>query len=291
MSDEYLDLVLEEAQQLINHQPTDTPTAEINLHEYLRFAIHCLLESEAERTYTKEPRVPRVTVGYASDQAMFETWGSDVDWWSELSPQANASRFWVFYPATEDGVPLQVGRLMEAIGAWRVWTGDPTTPGVSDFRDRRETHYLWPHDHPIVDLLAARVQATTATATAVPDGGVTRASCTDGLAQEAGVRQTGAPDEELAPRTRRAIAESMDVSLLAKGGQYEVQSESGNSYVVDIVGESCSCPDWNQRTPAGGCKHMRRVDREIKRGSVPRPDGRVIHRRGSDCQLDCRSNT
>jgi len=44
---------------------------------------------------------------------------------------------------------------------------------------------------------------------------------------------------------------------------------------VDVIGESCTCPDWQQRSPAGGCKHLRRVDHEIKRGRVPRPDGRL----------------
>jgi len=43
-----------------------------------------------------------------------------------------------------------------------------------------------------------------------------------------------------------------------------------------VVDESCTCPDWQQRIPDGGCKaYMRRVDNEIKRGRVPRPDGRL----------------
>ncbi len=67
----------------------------------------------------------------------------------------------------------------------------------------------------------------------------------------------------------------MDDSLLSKGGRYEVQSASGNRYEVDVVDESCTCPDWQQRSPEGSCKHLRRVDREIKRGRVPRPDGRL----------------
>jgi hypothetical protein len=61
----------------------------------------------------------------------------------------------------------------------------------------------------------------------------------------------------------------MDVSLLSKGGRYEVQSASGNRYEVDIIGESCTCPDWQQRSPEGGCKHLRRVDHKIKRGRSP----------------------
>jgi hypothetical protein len=67
----------------------------------------------------------------------------------------------------------------------------------------------------------------------------------------------------------------MDVSLLAKGGVYEVHSQSGNIYEVDVVSSSCTCPDWQDRKPEGGCKHLRRVDMEIKAGAVPRPDGHL----------------
>ena len=80
---------------------------------------------------------------------------------------------------------------------------------------------------------------------------------------------------ELDPRTRRAREEDMDVSLLAKGGVYEVHSQSGNTYEVDIVTQSCICPDWQEREPEGGCKHLRRVDMKIKTGAVPRPDGHL----------------
>ena len=66
----------------------------------------------------------------------------------------------------------------------------------------------------------------------------------------------------------------MDISLLSRGGHYEVQSVSENRYEVNAIKESCSCPDWQQRSPAGGCKHLRRVNHEIKRCRVPRPDGR-----------------
>ena len=55
------------------------------------------------------------------------------------------------------------------------------------------------------------------------------------------------------PHTRRAVTEELSVSLLEKGCRDEVQSASGNRYEVDIVGESCTSPDWQQRSPAGGC--------------------------------------
>ena len=82
-------------------------------------------------------------------------------------------------------------------------------------------------------------------------------------------------DTEPDPRTQRAREEDMDVSLLAKGGVYEVHSQSGNIYEVDIVAQSCTCLDWQEREPEGGCKHLRRVDMEIKTGAVPRPDGHL----------------
>ena len=74
-------------------------------------------------------------------------------------------------------------------------------------------------------------------------------------------------------RTRRAREEAMEVSLVRRGGIYEVHSASGNAYEVDIGMGTCSCLDWQTHEPDGGCKHVRRVDMEIKNGRVPRPDG------------------
>lgn len=85
-------------------------------------------------------------------------------------------------------------------------------------------------------------------------------------------------ESALDPRTRRAREEDMDVSLLEKGGLYEVRSQSGSTYEVDVIAPSCTCPDWQQREPTGGCKHIRRVDFEIKAEDVPRPDGRLPER-------------
>lgn len=67
----------------------------------------------------------------------------------------------------------------------------------------------------------------------------------------------------------------MDVSLLQKGGIYEIQSESGNIYEVDVASETCTCPDFTKRNPSGGCKHLRRADLEIQGENVSRPDGRL----------------
>ncbi len=67
----------------------------------------------------------------------------------------------------------------------------------------------------------------------------------------------------------------MTVALRRAGGVYDVTSESGNTYRVDIAAGTCSCPDWQAREPDGGCKHLRRVRLEVRLGRVPTPDGRL----------------
>lgn len=76
-------------------------------------------------------------------------------------------------------------------------------------------------------------------------------------------------------RARRAREEEMDVALRRQGGIYEVQSESGNVYEVDVLEHSCTCPDSQQTDPPGGCKHVRRVQADVQAGRVPRPDGKL----------------
>lgn len=79
------------------------------------------------------------------------------------------------------------------------------------------------------------------------------------------------------PRTRRALVETMVVHFGRRGGHYTVDSESGATYEVDIARRTCTCPDFAKRgaalRDAGGCKHVRRVDLDIRVGTVPRPDG------------------
>ncbi|RQG94820.1 hypothetical protein [Natrarchaeobius chitinivorans] len=78
------------------------------------------------------------------------------------------------------------------------------------------------------------------------------------------------------PRTRRALTEDIDVRFGQQGPVYTVLSESGTTYVVDVEKETCTCPDFEQRQPDGGCKHLRRVDLEIRTGLVPAPDGTFV---------------
>lgn len=73
-------------------------------------------------------------------------------------------------------------------------------------------------------------------------------------------------------REGRAQNQEMSVSLLRQGGIYEVESSSGATYVVDVLAESCSCPD---DPPSGSCKHVRRVRTDIRAGLVPLPDGTI----------------
>jgi hypothetical protein len=84
-----------------------------------------------------------------------------------------------------------------------------------------------------------------------------------------------------APRTRRARNEAMAVNLRRSGGIYTVQSESGNTYRVDITRMECSCPD-QQQCGTDRCKHLRRVDMEIRNRTVPTPDGRLPERPVAD---------
>lgn len=62
--------------------------------------------------------------------------------------------------------------------------------------------------------------------------------------------------------------ERMAVTPLG-GGVYEVESQSGNTYSVDLPGGRCTCPDHNFRGVR--CKHLRRVAVEVTEGLVPPP--------------------
>jgi hypothetical protein len=67
----------------------------------------------------------------------------------------------------------------------------------------------------------------------------------------------------------------MDVALLKQGGIYSVTGESGETYTIDLIDETCTCPDYQDRDPEGGCKHVRRVAIEVEEETVPRPDGKL----------------
>jgi hypothetical protein len=76
-------------------------------------------------------------------------------------------------------------------------------------------------------------------------------------------------------RMRRAQAEEMNLALLRQGGLYAVDSASGSTYEVDLLEETCTCPDHRKAETPGPCKHIRRVQLELNAGQIPRPDGRL----------------
>jgi len=74
-------------------------------------------------------------------------------------------------------------------------------------------------------------------------------------------------------RSQRARMERMAVTPLG-GGVYEVGSQSGNVYSVDLPGGRCTCPDHNFRGVR--CKHLRRVAMEVNEGLVPPPGKEAV---------------
>mgnify|MGYP006926872236 FL=1 len=87
-------------------------------------------------------------------------------------------------------------------------------------------------------------------------------------------------------RAKRAREDDMDVALVHRGGCYEVDSASGNTYEVDLLDETCTCPDHqNPETPTP-CKHVQRVQLELDAGQIPRPDGRLPETALSEHSLD-----
>ncbi|WP_254861593.1 SWIM zinc finger family protein [Halovivax gelatinilyticus] len=77
------------------------------------------------------------------------------------------------------------------------------------------------------------------------------------------------PDaDRLDERSRRARTEQMSVLALGDG-LYEVESESGETYLVDATAGRCSCPDHLFR--GARCKHARRVAIDITEHRAPPP--------------------
>ncbi|UPW01432.1 TFIIB-type zinc ribbon-containing protein [Halorussus gelatinilyticus] len=74
-------------------------------------------------------------------------------------------------------------------------------------------------------------------------------------------------------RSQRARMERMAVTPLG-GGVYEIESQSGNTYSVDLPGGRCTCPDHNFRGVR--CKHLRRVAMEVTEGRVPPPGQQAV---------------
>ena len=74
--------------------------------------------------------------------------------------------------------------------------------------------------------------------------------------------------DRLEGRSRRARTEPMSVLPLGDG-LYEVESASEQTYLVDLEGGRCTCPDHVFRGVR--CKHIRRIAIEITDGRTPPP--------------------
>jgi hypothetical protein len=80
------------------------------------------------------------------------------------------------------------------------------------------------------------------------------------------------PIGEIDERDRRA-AEQYLVPVETAPGLYHVYSEDGESrYLADVRLGACECPDFEYRSPAGGCKHVRRARMELGDHPIPPAD-------------------
>ena len=101
-----------------------------------------MLEDEAEHLPANWTPIDGLTVGYGSDEAMYDSWGSSEDWWETVPPQEACTRFRVFFPDDHQTVPRDIADVMAALGTWRVWTGCAAACGSYDHPERREIPYL-----------------------------------------------------------------------------------------------------------------------------------------------------
>lgn len=77
-----------------------------------------------------------------------------------------------------------------------------------------------------------------------------------------------AAEADLDRRSIRARTEPMTITALGDA-IYEIGTEHGTTYLVDLASNRCSCPDHTYRDVR--CKHLRRVAIEITEGRVPPP--------------------
>lgn len=89
--------------------------------------------------------------------------------------------------------------------------------------------------------------------------------------------------EQLDARDQKALTEPMDVipDDPARWNDAQVAVYNGGErYLVDPDTGTCDCPDAQHRSPAGGCKHVRRaryhlgidaVPAWVQRGALDRP--------------------
>lgn len=67
---------------------------------------------------------------------------------------------------------------------------------------------------------------------------------------------------DLESRTVRAVTETMSYREIARA-LFEVTSESGRVYTVDLREPACECRDFQYREEVQECKHIRRIRIEV----------------------------
>lgn len=80
------------------------------------------------------------------------------------------------------------------------------------------------------------------------------------------------PDDDLDDRSIKALLTPMTViddcgDVAGAEGLFEVTTASGSEYIVDLVEETCTCPDHEYRGVR--CKHIRRCEFETGRRAIP----------------------
>ena len=74
-----------------------------------------MLEGQADHLPTEWTPIDGVTVGYGSDEGMFDSWGASEDWWETVPPQEACTRFRVFFPDDHQTVPRNIVDVMAAL--------------------------------------------------------------------------------------------------------------------------------------------------------------------------------
>lgn len=69
------------------------------------------------------------------------------------------------------------------------------------------------------------------------------------------------------PRTHEALSDDLIVRSTETTGVYDVHEGNGLTQAVDVVAETCTCRDRTRR--GAYCKHLRRIDLEIRIGTIP----------------------
>ncbi|MFC4987155.1 hypothetical protein [Saliphagus infecundisoli] len=89
---------------------------------------------------------------------------------------------------------------------------------------------------------------------------------------------------DLDDRTLRAATQEMCVEEKARA-LFEVTSESGRTYTVDLREGVCSCPDFEYRDGVEECKHLRRVRIEVNQVDIEALQSELASR-ATDLQAD-----